>query len=87
LFLPAANAPAERSFSAPKRVESYLRTTRAYERGSDVHHIRAWEDENTHAIFLFVNMTINLFFNLSIIGKQKLWGPVSVFVQPWLNDE
>jgi len=49
LFLPAANAPSERSFSAPQRVETYLRTTRAYERGEDVHHIRAREDENTHA--------------------------------------
>ena len=33
LFLLAANATSERSFSGLKRVKNYLRTTRAYERG------------------------------------------------------
>jgi len=49
-FLSAANATSE--LRAPKRLKTYLRTTRAYERGKDIHHIRAQEDEKTHAKFV-----------------------------------
>jgi len=64
LVLPDTNSTSERSFSALKRIKTYLRAVRTYERGNKLYILPepgsclAREDRNTHAKF-FCNQAQN----------------------------
>jgi len=68
LSLTAANATLNRSSSAPKRVKTYLRTTRAYERGKMYITTGPGRMKIHTQKFFFASITINLFLNLSVVA-------------------
>ena len=67
LFVLAATATPERSFSAPKRVKTYLRTNRAYEREKMYITSRPGRMKICTLFFSFVCQNNNLFLNLSMV--------------------